>query len=158
MPVQIGEIGPERLAENARVPIKFEVRSILQVLLVEGGLDGMLLRQKPVDRSTLKDFESYGELPTDWLELFDVINWASSWRWMAGHRAVLQQWLLIQLGFSCSKAGEALLCYWTFARILPVGAWGSRFSGTQLNGPERGVAGRSRFRRKFLMFPPLRMK
>jgi len=74
MPVQIIEIGPEYLEEYARIPIKFEVKTILEVKLVNGGLGGMLLREKPVDKAYSKDYDSYGETPTDWPKLFDVKN------------------------------------------------------------------------------------
>jgi GNAT superfamily N-acetyltransferase len=75
MPVQIIEIGPERLEEYASVPIRFEVKSILQVELLEGGLGGMLLQEVEVDSPYIKDYDSYGELPTDWPKLFEVTNW-----------------------------------------------------------------------------------
>jgi GNAT superfamily N-acetyltransferase len=75
MSVYIIEVGPERLADYARVPIKFEVKSSLQVELVDGGLGGMLLHQVPVEMPYIKDYDSYGETPTDWPERFDVTNW-----------------------------------------------------------------------------------
>lgn len=75
MPVQIVEIGPDRLADYASVPIKFEVKSTLQVELVDGGLGGMLLHQVPVEKHYVKDYDAYGETPTDWLKQFDVTNW-----------------------------------------------------------------------------------
>ncbi|MDP2995566.1 MAG: GNAT family N-acetyltransferase [Anaerolineales bacterium] len=75
MPVQIVEIGPDRLADYASVPIKFEVKSTLQVELVDGGLGGMLLRQVPVERPYAKDYDTYGEYSTDWPKLFDVTHW-----------------------------------------------------------------------------------
>jgi GNAT superfamily N-acetyltransferase len=75
MHVQIIQIGTERLTEYASVPIRVEVRSILKVELVEAGLGGMLLRQVPVGKAYIKDYDSYGEIPTDWPERFDVTNW-----------------------------------------------------------------------------------
>lgn len=75
MPVQIVEIGPGRLGEYASVPIKFEVKSTLQVELVDGGMGGMLLRQVPVEKPYAKDYDAYGEIPTDWPKLFDVTHW-----------------------------------------------------------------------------------
>jgi GNAT superfamily N-acetyltransferase len=75
MPVQIVEIGPERLGDYASLPIKLEVKSLLQVELVDGGMGGMLLRQVPVERPYIKDYDAYGENPTDWSKLFDVTNW-----------------------------------------------------------------------------------
>ncbi len=75
MPVKIIEIGPERLADYACVPSRFEVTSILQIDLLDGGLGGMLFRQVSVERPYIKDYDSYGELPTDWPKLFTVTNW-----------------------------------------------------------------------------------
>ncbi len=75
MAVQIVEIGTDRLADYASVPIKFEVKSTLQVELVDGGLGGMLLRQVPVEKPYVKDYDAYGEYPTDWPKLFDVTHW-----------------------------------------------------------------------------------
>ncbi|MBE3037393.1 MAG: hypothetical protein IMZ62_01050 [Chloroflexi bacterium] len=75
MAVQIVEIGTDRLADYASVPIKFEVKSTLQVELVDGGLGGMLLRQVPVEKPYAKDYDAYGEIPTDWPKLFDVTHW-----------------------------------------------------------------------------------
>ncbi|MCX6033810.1 MAG: GNAT family N-acetyltransferase [Chloroflexi bacterium] len=75
MPVQIIEVGPERLADFARVLIRFEVKSSLKVELVDGGLGGMLLHQVPVEKPYVKGYDSYGEIPTDWPERFDVTNW-----------------------------------------------------------------------------------
>ncbi len=75
MQVQIIEVGPERLVEYSRIPIQFEVRSILQVELLDGGLGGIHLNQVPVENPYIKDYDSYGELPPDWPKLFDVKNW-----------------------------------------------------------------------------------
>ena len=75
MTVRIVEIGLERLVEYASVPIQVLVKSILQVELLDGGLGGMVLFQKPVEKPYIKDYESYGELPTDWPKLFDVSKW-----------------------------------------------------------------------------------
>ena len=75
MPVQIIETGPERLGDYASLPSKFEVRSSLQVELIEGGLGGMLLRQVPVESHYIKDYDAYGKIPSDWPKLFDVTNW-----------------------------------------------------------------------------------
>ena len=75
MPVQIAQIGPERLGDYASIPSKFEVRSTLQVELIEGGLGGMLLRQVPVESTNIKDDDGDGEIPSNWPKLFDVTNW-----------------------------------------------------------------------------------
>jgi GNAT superfamily N-acetyltransferase len=74
MKIVIEEISPDRLDEYARIPIVLEVKSILEVELVDGGLGGMHLHEVPV-RPYTKDYDGYGELPTDWPKRFDVKNW-----------------------------------------------------------------------------------
>lgn len=73
--IEIVEIGPERLAEYDALPSRFEVRSVLEIELVDGGLGGILLREVPVAQPYVKDYDSYGELPSDWPKQFDVTNW-----------------------------------------------------------------------------------
>ncbi len=74
MGIEIVEIGPDRLAEYNRVPSSFEVRTVYEVRLVEGGLGGMRLEETAVE-PYIKDYDAYGELPTDWPSKFDVSNW-----------------------------------------------------------------------------------
>jgi GNAT superfamily N-acetyltransferase len=68
------QISPDRLAEYASVSIAFEVKSIFEAELVDGGLGGILLHEVPVD-PYIKDYDAYGELPTDWPTRFNVENW-----------------------------------------------------------------------------------
>ncbi len=75
MPIHILEIVPERLAEYATIPIKLEVKSALQLELVDGGLGGILLNEEPVEKPYVKDYDSVGDIPTDWPKHFDVSNW-----------------------------------------------------------------------------------
>jgi GNAT superfamily N-acetyltransferase len=75
MKITIEEISPERLYEYDRVPQRVEVKTILQVELVDNGLSGMLLRETPVEKPYIKDYDSYGELPSDMPKKFDVRNW-----------------------------------------------------------------------------------
>ncbi len=75
MQAKIIEVGPERLGEYAGIPIKLEVKQRLEVELVEGGLGGMRLHQVEVEKPYVKDYDSYGDVPTDWPKKFDVSNW-----------------------------------------------------------------------------------
>jgi GNAT superfamily N-acetyltransferase len=43
--------------------------------LVAGGLGGMLLQEIPVEQPYIKDYDAYGEIPTDWPRKFDVTRW-----------------------------------------------------------------------------------
>ena len=74
MKITIDEISPDCLSEYARIPIAFEVKSRLEVELVDGGLGGMLLHETPIT-PYIKNYDAYGELPTDWPERFNVTNW-----------------------------------------------------------------------------------
>lgn len=75
MTIQIIAIPPARLAEYDTVPSRFEVHSILQADVVDGGLGGITLHEVPVEKPYIKDYDSYGELPSDWPRQFDVANW-----------------------------------------------------------------------------------
>jgi GNAT superfamily N-acetyltransferase len=75
MAIKIEEIGPSRLEEYRSVPIRFEVKSVLEPVLVNNGLDGILLRETPVEKSYIKDYDSYTETPLDWPKKFDISKW-----------------------------------------------------------------------------------
>jgi hypothetical protein len=74
MKLEILEIPPDRLAEYASVPSALEVRSILQVELIQGGLGGMRLQEVSVN-PYIKDYDAHGETVVDWPRKFDVRNW-----------------------------------------------------------------------------------
>jgi GNAT superfamily N-acetyltransferase len=75
MPIEIEEIDPTQLERYGQVPSRYLVRTILQAELDTGGLGGIRLRQVPVPEPYEKDYDSYGELPTDWPSKFDVSRW-----------------------------------------------------------------------------------
>jgi GNAT superfamily N-acetyltransferase len=74
MQIRIEEISPDRLVEYASVPITYEVKSIFEVELVDGGLGGILLHEVPV-KPYVKDYDVNGESPADWPKRFEVKNW-----------------------------------------------------------------------------------
>ena len=77
MTFDIAEVGIAGLSEYAKVPIRFEVRSIFEVELVEDGLGGILLHEKGVAEPSVKDYDALpGGRPEDWPEEFDLSNWA----------------------------------------------------------------------------------
>lgn len=75
MKVRIIEIGPAGLAQYALIPSRFWISTLLQVEEVTDGWGGLKLREVPVANPYWKDYDSYGELPTDWPALFDVSQW-----------------------------------------------------------------------------------
>jgi GNAT superfamily N-acetyltransferase len=75
MAIRIEEISSSRLEEYGSVPIRFEVKSVLEPVLVNNGLGGILLRDTPVENPYIKDYDSYAETPLDWPKKFDVSKW-----------------------------------------------------------------------------------
>lgn len=75
MPVEIVEIGPGDLREYSLIPSKFEVKTVLQVELIDRGLGGVLLKQAAVENPYWKDYDACGDTPLDWPGTFDVSRW-----------------------------------------------------------------------------------
>lgn len=81
------EVVPETasaLADYARVPIAFEVRSVLEVAGEEGA---WALAERAVEAPYIKDYDALpGEGPAEWALRFDVSRWAFWGAWLEGRR------------------------------------------------------------------------
>jgi len=73
--IAIEEISPDRLSQYDRVPQRVEVKTILQVELINQGFGGMLLQEVPVEKPYFKDYDASGDLPSDVAKNFDECNW-----------------------------------------------------------------------------------
>jgi GNAT superfamily N-acetyltransferase len=71
--MEIIEISASRLDEYARIPIAFEVRTILAPNLSQSGLVGIHFHEQPVS-PYIKDYDLLGS-PSTWSEEFDLKNW-----------------------------------------------------------------------------------
>jgi GNAT superfamily N-acetyltransferase len=87
MSVEIVQEGLDRLAEHARIPIAFEVRSLLDLTVADGGLGGLVLSERALAAPYVKDYDSLGETPADWMRRFDSRKWALHSAWIDGRRA-----------------------------------------------------------------------
>lgn len=75
MPLEIVDVGPDRLEDYAGVPIAFQVESILKVDLVDGGLGGARLDEVQIAPAYLKDYDAGPEDgPLSWPKKFDIKN------------------------------------------------------------------------------------
>ena len=64
------------LAEYGRIPIAFEVRSVLECTPRERGLAGFDLVERPVAMPWTKDYDAIaGDAPARWARRFDVSRW-----------------------------------------------------------------------------------
>ena len=76
MSAEIREVGQESIPQIAAVPIRFTVESVLRVVEIDGGLGGLALREEPLRRPYVKDYDQYDdESPATWAERFDVSKW-----------------------------------------------------------------------------------
>lgn len=76
MRVRIEDVGRKGLGEYSTVPIAFEVRSVLEVEPVRGGLGGLTLTEVPAVKPYVKDYDDSAEGgPEHWADRFDISNW-----------------------------------------------------------------------------------
>jgi GNAT superfamily N-acetyltransferase len=73
MAIAIQQVGPEWLSEYARIPIAFEVRTVFEIELVQGGLGGIALHEVEVTEPYIKDYDAHPDGgPEAWPERFDA--------------------------------------------------------------------------------------
>lgn len=83
MDLRIKIIEADSLAEYAKIPMKFLVKSIFLVEEIDNGLGGLRFREEPVAEPYIKDYDSYEDLYTDdsecgpesWPKHFDITDW-----------------------------------------------------------------------------------
>ena len=64
------------LEEYARIPIAFEVRSVLDLRVRSRGLGGIELVEREIRPTYVKDYDAHGDAsPTAWSERFDLSSW-----------------------------------------------------------------------------------
>jgi len=75
--IEIREVGVDKLSQYAEIPIAFGVKSIFEIDIPDGGLKGMLLREKEIKFPYIKDYDAYGgdERPLRWAKHFNMNNW-----------------------------------------------------------------------------------
>ena len=78
----------DRLPAHGQVSIAFEVRSVLDVAVADGGLGGVVLRERKVEAPYVKDYDSTdGNRPADWGRCCDTANWSLHSAWVGDRRA-----------------------------------------------------------------------
>jgi GNAT superfamily N-acetyltransferase len=83
--VEIEQVGSEALGQYAEIPIAFEVKSVLRVEPLDGGLGGFRLREEAVVPPYVKDYDAYEEGgPEGWPTRFSVDEWGFYLAWENG--------------------------------------------------------------------------
>ena len=75
MQFEISEQPTSALARYAEVSIAFEVTHVLDVHAVDGGLDGVTLRERAISAPYVKDYDALEHGPSTWAGAFDVRTW-----------------------------------------------------------------------------------
>jgi GNAT superfamily N-acetyltransferase len=74
--IDVSEEPFDGLAEYSSISIAFQVDRVLQVELAQGGLGGLLLSERPVERPYVKDYDALpGTHPTQLPSQFDLSRW-----------------------------------------------------------------------------------
>ena len=71
-------VRPESIADldrHGEISIEFEVRTIFDVELLEGGIGGVLLTEQTVEDPWVKDYDAADGGPARWASRFDVGSW-----------------------------------------------------------------------------------
>lgn len=85
--MEIREEGPGALAQYATVPIAYEVREVLALEPMDGGLGGLRLTSRTLDAPYAKDYDAIpGNHPSDWAARFDLRTWGILSAWDDGVR------------------------------------------------------------------------
>lgn len=75
------------LPEYGRIPISFEVQSILDIQLIDGGFQGFRFSEKRIEPSWIKDYDAYEDQgPERWARRWDISSWAVISAFMDGNR------------------------------------------------------------------------
>lgn len=74
MKIIIKPVNEETLVEYSRIPVSFEVKSVLDVELLQEGLGGMVFRERKLDSPYMKHYGEPDE-PTTWSKDFNTTNW-----------------------------------------------------------------------------------
>jgi len=74
MNIEIESIAWDQLDEYAKIPISFEVTSILDVSFLGNGINGIGIIEAEIESPYLKDYDE-SESPDDWAKNWDTKNW-----------------------------------------------------------------------------------
>jgi streptothricin acetyltransferase len=77
MSIAIEQVSSDDLSAYASIPIAFQVRSVLEISPIGGGLAGLRLQEVRVEPPYIKDYDASADGgPERWSERFDISNWA----------------------------------------------------------------------------------
>ena len=117
------------LHEHACISIAFEVRTVLDVELENGGLGGFRLIERFVTEPWLKDYDDGEDGPTRWAKRFDISNWGLVSAWNGATRIGGAVIAFDTPGLNMLEGGRDLAVVWDI-RIAP--QWRRKGVGSML--------------------------
>ena len=88
MNIEIRQEELDHLPAHGQVSIAFQVRSVLDLTVVDCGLGGLVLRERELMSLYVKDYDGIdGNRPCEWGQRFDIANWTLLSAWIDGRRA-----------------------------------------------------------------------
>jgi GNAT superfamily N-acetyltransferase len=63
------------LQRHGETSIAFEVTTVFEADLLDAGLGGIVLAERPIDVPWVKDYDAAGDGPSRWASRFDISNW-----------------------------------------------------------------------------------
>jgi GNAT superfamily N-acetyltransferase len=132
----------DALTEHASISIAFRVESVLELDVVNGGLGGIRLVERPVETPWIKDYDGErDEGPTRWARLFDLTNWGLLSAWTGGQRVGGAAIAFDTPGVSMLRNRRELAVLWDI-RVRPEfrgsGAGSALFSSVERWASSRG--------------------
>ena len=114
----VQRVGADDLDEYARVPIRFDQHSVLEVQEIDRGLGGLRFVETAT-RSTVKDYDELnGQRPTDWPNRFDLSRWSFA---LARDRAAAigaAAWIIDDPGIHLLRGRRGAALLWDL-RVAP---------------------------------------
>lgn len=84
--VSVDEETLDGFERHAEISSAFEVTTTLEMELLNAGLGGLLLAERPVEVPWIKDYDASDGGPRRWVSRFDVSNWGLLGAYDAGKR------------------------------------------------------------------------
>jgi GNAT superfamily N-acetyltransferase len=76
MQLEIGEHDAGILKVYREIPTAFEVKTVLKVRAIDGGLGGLAMEEHPLDKPYIKDYDANApDGPETWSKSFDLSKW-----------------------------------------------------------------------------------
>jgi GNAT superfamily N-acetyltransferase len=87
MSIEVIQEELDHLPAHGQISIAFEVQTVLDLTVADGGLGGFVLSECKLASPYVKDYDSIdGNRPGDWSRCFDITNWTLHSAWIEDRR------------------------------------------------------------------------